>query len=201
MGVHSHANGSRVRISQVADDEISSLRERRFHAYEVFSRTERNSDAPTHLSVLVENNLHPIAGDPELTDEHGDRDGHEGELDGRVLAPLYSALIVVSVRGKTWFGILSLATAKIILSRIEMRVTSLRSNWLPCTKSLRWTHCSGFLISRWKNADIRRMPFTSSCKYTAGYDQLELGGVAAMVEPATDPEPPLKTGLCVRPLS
>ena len=53
MGVHSRADGSRVRISQVADDEIVSLRERRFHAYEVFYRTERNSDAHSHQSVPV----------------------------------------------------------------------------------------------------------------------------------------------------
>ena len=48
MGVHSRADGSRVRFSQVADEESVSWRERRFHAYEVFSRTERNSDARGH---------------------------------------------------------------------------------------------------------------------------------------------------------
>ena len=74
MGVDSRADGSRVRTSQVADDEIVSLRERRFHAYEVFSRTERNSDARGHLSVPAENSLHPTVGDPELTEQHGDRD-------------------------------------------------------------------------------------------------------------------------------
>ena len=56
------------------------------------------------------------------------------------------ALIVVSVSGKTWLGILSLATTRIILSRVEMRVTSLRSIWLPCTTSLRWTHCVATLV-------------------------------------------------------
>ena len=39
---------------------------------------------------LLKNRSHPTAGDPELTEEQGDHDGHEGELDGRVLAPLYS---------------------------------------------------------------------------------------------------------------
>ena len=39
----------------------------------------------------VENSLHNTAGDPELTEEHGDHDCHEGELDARVLAPLYSS--------------------------------------------------------------------------------------------------------------
>ena len=61
------SDGSRVRISQAADDKVVSWRERRFHAYEVFSRTERNSDARSHQSVPLENILHPTAGDPELT--------------------------------------------------------------------------------------------------------------------------------------
>ena len=39
---------------------------------------------------------------------------------------------------------------QIILSRAEMRVASLRSNWLPCTPSSRCTHCSGLLTSRWR---------------------------------------------------
>ena len=59
------------------------------------------------------------------------------------------ALIVVSVREKMWFGILSLTTTINILSR-ETRVISLPSNWLPCTTSLRWTHCVGLQNSRWK---------------------------------------------------
>ena len=91
MGVHSRTDGSRVRISQVADDEIVSWHWRRFHAYEVFSRTERNSDARGHLSVPHENCLHRTAGDPELTEQHGDDEGHEGELDARKLAPVCSS--------------------------------------------------------------------------------------------------------------
>ena len=47
MGVH-----SQVRISQVADGDIVTWRGRRFHAYEVFSRTERNYDTRGHLSVF-----------------------------------------------------------------------------------------------------------------------------------------------------
>ena len=60
MRVHSHADWSRVRISHVADDDTVSWRERRFQAYEVFSRTLRNSDARGHGSVPVENSLHPL---------------------------------------------------------------------------------------------------------------------------------------------
>ena len=58
-----------------------------FHAYEVFSRTERNSDARGHRSVPIENSVHFAAEDPELTEEHGDHDGPGGELDARVSAP------------------------------------------------------------------------------------------------------------------
>ena len=60
------------------------------------------------------------------------------------------ALIIISAIGKTWFRILSFTTTRIILSRVEMGVASLRSNWLPCTTSLLWTHCAGFLTSRWR---------------------------------------------------
>ena len=64
----------------------------RVHACELFSRTERNSDARGHRSGLVANGLlHLSAGDPELTEEQGDWDGQEGELDARVLAPMYSS--------------------------------------------------------------------------------------------------------------
>ena len=87
MGVHSRADGSRVCFSQVADDEIVSWRERPFHASRKFSRAERNSDARGHWSIPVENSLHPTAEDAELTEEHGDHDSHEGELDARALAP------------------------------------------------------------------------------------------------------------------
>ena len=47
-GVQSRADGSRVRISQVADEELVFLREGRFHAYEAFSRNERNASARSH---------------------------------------------------------------------------------------------------------------------------------------------------------
>ena len=51
------------------------------------SHTERNSDARGQWSVPVGNSSLPTAGDPELTEEHVDHDGHEGEVDDRVLAP------------------------------------------------------------------------------------------------------------------
>ena len=63
-------------------------RERRFHAYEAFSRSERNPDARGHLSVPVDNILHATAGDPVFGEEPGDHD-KEGELDA--LAPQYSS--------------------------------------------------------------------------------------------------------------
>ena len=57
MGVHSRGFGSRVRTSQVADDEVVSWRE---HANELFSRAERNSDARGHWSGPLANSLlHP----------------------------------------------------------------------------------------------------------------------------------------------
>ena len=58
-GVRSRGDGSRVRSSQVADDENLSWRERRVHAYELFSRGERNSEVRGHRSVPVGNSSHP----------------------------------------------------------------------------------------------------------------------------------------------
>ena len=45
-----------------------------------FSLSERVS-VRRHWSVPVENSSRHIAGDPELTEDQGDRDGQEGELD------------------------------------------------------------------------------------------------------------------------
>ena len=87
--VHSRADGSQVRISNVADEETVPWRERRFHAYEVFSRDERNPDAHSHQSVPVDN-THITAGDPEPGEEPRDHDDQEGEVDVRVLWPLCS---------------------------------------------------------------------------------------------------------------
>ena len=82
MGAHSRADGSRVRISQVVDDETVSVG---------FTHTTR-SPSPKEILMLVvtcqslvKTAYTPTAGDPELTEEHGDHDGHEGELDARVL--------------------------------------------------------------------------------------------------------------------
>ena len=62
-----------------------------------FTRT-KCSLAPKEILMLVVTgqsllkSVHtPTAEDPELYEEHGDHDGHEGELDARVLAPLYSS--------------------------------------------------------------------------------------------------------------
>ena len=91
MGVHTRGNGSRVLMLQVADDEIVFWREGRVHAHELSSRSERLSVVPGHQSVPVGDSSRPTAGDPDLTEDQGDRDGQEGELDARVLALLYSS--------------------------------------------------------------------------------------------------------------
>ena len=39
----------------------------------------------------MDNNLHITVGEPVLGEEPGEHDGQEGELDARVLAPLYSS--------------------------------------------------------------------------------------------------------------
>ena len=60
-------------ISHVADDEIVSWRGQR--ARELFWRTERSSGG--HRSGLVVNSLlYPSAGDSDLIEEEGDRDGY-----------------------------------------------------------------------------------------------------------------------------
>ena len=82
MGVHSRGGGSRVRISQFADDELVSWRERPAHAFEVFPRSQ---------SVLSGVSSRPAAGDPELTEDQADWDSQEGELDARVPASLCSS--------------------------------------------------------------------------------------------------------------
>ena len=45
MGVHSLGYKSRIRIAKAADDKTVSRRERRVHACDLFSRSERDSDA------------------------------------------------------------------------------------------------------------------------------------------------------------
>ena len=62
---------------------------------------------------------------------------------------------------------------------------SLRSTWLHCTASSRWTHFAGLLTSRWHSSDavyqhVQELIRTS---YTNGtYDQLNFGGVATVEE-------------------
>ena len=144
--------------------QIVSLRECRFHAFEVFSRTERNCDARGHRSVLVENSLHLPAGDPKLTKEHGDHDGQEGELDARVLAPLYSS---AGRRFRKWEDVV---LDSFVCNYEDHPVTRrdesdiLQSNWLLCTMTLRETHCVDLLTSQWRSTGVLRMPYTSSCK-------------------------------------
>ena len=88
---------------------------------------------------------------------------------------------------RTFLSTPSLATSMIIWSPAVMRVTPLRY-WLRCTTSSRWTHNSGLLTLRWETLAF------FGCRYqqlqgliqiwntTGTYDQLNLGGVAAMEE-------------------
>ena len=63
-----------ARILHVADYEIVSCREQRAHAHALLALSCRVS-VRRHRSVLVENSSRHIAGDPELTEYQGDRDG------------------------------------------------------------------------------------------------------------------------------
>ena len=44
------------------------------------------------MSVAVEHSSRPTAGDPESTEDQGDRDGQVSVLDAQVLAPLYTSV-------------------------------------------------------------------------------------------------------------
>ena len=67
MGVHSRGDASRVRTSQVADDEIVSCVTSGLTSCS--PRAERSSGARGHRPGHVADSLlHPSAGDPELTE-------------------------------------------------------------------------------------------------------------------------------------
>ena len=85
------------------------------HAYEVFSRTERKFNAHGLLSVPVDYSLHTTAGDPELTRVRVTMTVMKTSFMLEYLHHCTPALIVFSVSGKTSFGILSLATTRIVL--------------------------------------------------------------------------------------
>ena len=134
-------------------------------------------------SVRVDNNLH--AGDPELSEEPGDPDDQECELDARVLAPLF-----VSVSGRTLFWIRSLATTRIIPSSVEMRESDIAAVELAALRHelavdpLRWF--ADFAMEKhWHSSDSAYQQLQGLIKiwYTAGtFDQFNLGGVAAVEE-------------------
>ena len=63
MGVHPLGDGSRIRISLAADDEMVSWQERLVGAHGLFSRGECDSGARGHRSFPVEDSLHPSAED------------------------------------------------------------------------------------------------------------------------------------------
>ena len=74
--------GARVRAFSGVE-EVLSLQERLVR--EPFSRSARGSHARDHWSVLVGDDPHPIAVDPEPTKDHGKGYGQEGELVARVV--------------------------------------------------------------------------------------------------------------------
>ena len=94
MGVHSRVDGFGLQTML-----IGSWRELRVHARELSSRSGRISDVQGHRAVQAENGSRPIAGDPEVTEDQGGRDGHEGELDARVLAAMYASADRRSIAG------------------------------------------------------------------------------------------------------
>ena len=80
----------RVRIAHVTDDDI--WHERPVRVYESFGRIERKVETRGHPSGLAEQDrLHSVAGHPDLLCERPDQDSSDGDVDARVLAPLYSS--------------------------------------------------------------------------------------------------------------
>ena len=81
MVEYSRGDGSRVRMLQF--QKIAHMN--------CFLAANGFDAVQGHLTVTVEISSRPTAGDPELTEDQTDRDAQVGELDARVLAPLYSS--------------------------------------------------------------------------------------------------------------
>ena len=76
-----------------------------------------------------------------MAEEHDDHDGQKGELDARVLVPLYCS---ADRRFRKWEDVVLDSFAcnyegHLVTCRDESGITAVY--WLPCTTSLRWTHC------------------------------------------------------------
>ena len=176
MGLHSRANGHQVRNSQVADEEIAPWR-RRFLACEASSRNERNSDARSHQSVHVDNNLHGGS----------DHSNQEGEVDARVLVILYSS---ADRRFRKWEDVVldSFAcnyedhpvTRRHDVTSVELAA----SHHELAVDPLRWF--ADFAMGKhWHSLDasFKQLQGLIQIWFIAGtYDQLNLRGVAAMEE-------------------
>ena len=106
--------------------EIVSWRERRFHANEVFSRTDRSSGALGHMSVLVANSSHTAVGDPDLTEGQGDRDGQEGELDARFVRTLVLQCWCASISTALTLRVVCTSARMILTSVLATKASFLR---------------------------------------------------------------------------
>ena len=109
VGVFSRGDGSRVRISQFADDENASWCGR-------FSRCGLKKDVRGHQPVLFENVSRPTAGDAELIedvsldtfacnfDDHPDTRRDESDITAVELAAVRHVLAVDSLRSFVEFA-------------------------------------------------------------------------------------------------
>ena len=89
MGVYPRGDGSRVRMLQVADDEIVSWRKQHAQAFELLSRVERISAVQGQSFLKPVHD--PLRETPSRPRNQTGRDVQVGELDARVLAPSYSS--------------------------------------------------------------------------------------------------------------
>ena len=126
-----------------------------------FLAEKRGFCARNHQSVPVGDCLQPVAV--------GLRSG--GRSGGRACCSSAPALIVVSASGKTLFRTLSLAIARIILSRVESAL-----HHEPAVDSLRW-FADFAMEKRWHSWDAvyQQLQGLIQIWYTAGtYDRLNL---------------------------
>ena len=134
MGVHSLVDESRGCISLAAKVETVFWQERLVDAHGLFSRSECGSGAHGRRSLLVEDSLHRITEDPDVSKGQRDRDAQENELVARPLVPLCSVVIVVSLSRTLIFR------SACISARVNLTL-------LMASKS----SCSGY--AGWKLAD------------------------------------------------
>ena len=78
MDVHYLGDGSQIRISLAADDEMVSWQERLVHARILFSRSERGSDARGHQLLPFEDSMQPSAAASRDVEGSGRPEGSGG---------------------------------------------------------------------------------------------------------------------------